>query len=66
MSSVGDKLSEPNPDLVWNGVEVEREICPPPSDRIKYPAEAKHCLTLHLANSDRAEQILNNGKRLLN
>ena len=44
-------------------LEVHRGIYPPPPDRINYPASEKHCLTLHVANSDRAEISLNNGKR---
>lgn len=44
-------------------LEVHRGIYLPPPDRIKYPASAEHCLTLHVANSDLAELSLNNGKR---
>ena len=44
-------------------LQVHRGIYPPPPDRVKYPALAEHCLTLHVANSDRAEISLNNGKR---
>ncbi|VEP14014.1 putative Transcriptional regulator, AraC family [Hyella patelloides LEGE 07179] len=44
-------------------LEVHRGIYLPPPDRVKYPASAEHCLTLHIANSDLAEVSLNNGKR---
>ncbi|MBE9059508.1 helix-turn-helix transcriptional regulator [cf. Phormidesmis sp. LEGE 11477] len=44
-------------------LEVHRGIYLPPPDRMKYPASAEHCLTLHIANSDLAELSLNDGKR---
>lgn len=44
-------------------LEVHRGIYPPPPDRINYPASAEHSLILHVANLDRAEISLNNGKR---
>ena len=63
MSSTANNEYNSNPDFASNRIKICREICPPPPDRIRYSAVEEHCLTLHIANLDRAELSLNNGKR---